>query len=121
MVLEKGDCDLSRIIKNSSTKTPLPIPSIVFYWYHMLMAVQFIHSKGIIHSDLKPSNFLLVEGVLKLIDFGIASVLPNDMTSVIKNELIGTFSYISPEAIFDSRNSIDEFSPNAKPKYKVSF
>lgn len=39
----------------------------------MLEAVNVIHNEGIIHSDLKPANFLFVEGRLKLIDFGIAN------------------------------------------------
>ncbi len=43
------------------------------YWQQMLEAVQTIHDARVIHSDLKPANFLSVEGVLKLIDFGIAS------------------------------------------------
>lgn len=40
----------------------------------MLEAVQTIHEKRIIHGDLKPANFLFVEGCIKLIDFGIARV-----------------------------------------------
>ena len=42
----------------------------------MLEAVQTIHEKRIIHGDLKPANFLFVEGCIKLIDFGIARVRP---------------------------------------------
>lgn len=70
-----------------------------------------------IHSDLKPANFLLVRGRLKLIDFGIASSMNPDMTSVVKNNQIGTINYISPEALMDIGNGGD--SPN-KVKYKVS-
>lgn len=54
---------------------------------------------GVIHADLKPANFLLVCGMLKLIDFGIASAISSDATSVVRLQAAGTYSYISPEAL----------------------
>lgn len=49
-------------------------------------AVHVIHEARIIHSDLKPANFLLVEGRLKLIDFGIANALQVSRTDGTKGE-----------------------------------
>ena len=48
----------------------------------MLEAVNTIHEERIVHSDLKPANFMLVRGSLKLIDFGIAKAIQNDTTNI---------------------------------------
>lgn len=48
----------------------------------MLEAVSTIHEERIVHSDLKPANFMLVRGSLKLIDFGIAKAIMNDTTNI---------------------------------------
>lgn len=65
----------------------------------MLEAVAAIHDLKIVHSDLKPANFLLVEGSLKLIDFGIANAISNDTTNIHREGQLGTANYMSPEAI----------------------
>lgn len=70
----------------------------------MLSAVHSIHQEKIIHSDLKPANFLFVRGALKLIDFGIAKAIanPEDTTKIIRESQIGTLNYMSPESIMDT-------------------
>ena len=53
-----------------------------------LQAVQVIHAARIVHADLKPANFLVVEGQLKLIDFGIAKAIQGDTTSISRESQV---------------------------------
>ncbi|XP_057225417.1 dual specificity protein kinase TTK [Malurus melanocephalus] len=113
MVMECGNIDLNSWLKKKKKVDPLERKS---YWKNMLEAVHTIHEYGIIHSDLKPANFLLVDGMLKLIDFGIANQMQPDVTSIIKDSQAGTMNYMPPEAIED-RSSYGE---NGKPRSKIS-
>lgn len=68
----------------------------------MLEAVQVIHDENVVHTDLKPANFVLVKGHLKLIDFGISKAIANDTTNIGRDQQIGTANYMPPEALMDS-------------------
>jgi len=114
MVMEKGESDLHKTLQ--SYKTHIPLYTLTKYWYQMLQAVNYIHQNGVIHSDLKPANFLMIQGRLKLIDFGIASNIAIDSTSIIKFSQAGTFNYISPEALIDTSND----SESQQPKIRLS-
>lgn len=76
---------------------------------------------GVIHSDLKPANFMMVAGNLRLIDFGIANAVQQDKTSIFLNTPMGTLNYMSPEAIMESFEGSDggSASDRVKPTYKV--
>lgn len=117
MVMEKGECDFHRVLQ--SHRGEIPLYSLMKYWYQMLQAVGYIHENGVIHSDLKPANFLMVRGRLKLIDFGIASNISSDCTSIIKFTQAGTFNYISPEALTDTSTSESPVRRNG-PKIRLS-
>ncbi|MDM8558846.1 SpoIIE family protein phosphatase [Candidatus Parabeggiatoa sp. HSG14] len=59
-----------------------------------------IHQKNIIHKDINPANLVFnsTTSVLKVIDFGISSVLPRENPTLKNpNQLEGTLAYISPE------------------------
>lgn len=114
--MEKGDSDLHKILQSYTTNLPLYV--LTNFVYQMLQAVNYIHQNGVIHSDLKPANFLMVNGRLKLIDFGIASNIAIDSTSIIKFSQAGTFNYISPEALTDTSTGSSPMRSN-QPKIKV--
>lgn len=57
-------------------------------WQQILLAVKTIHEERVVHSDLKPANFLLVRGSLKLIDFGIAKAILSDTTNIQRDSQV---------------------------------
>ncbi|KAK3589294.1 hypothetical protein CHS0354_026946 [Potamilus streckersoni] len=118
VVMEAGNCDLAMFFRSQTKEGKRLSDNLIkFYWEIMLQAVQALHKEGIIHSDLKPANFLMVDGNLKLIDFGIAKALQQDKTSVILETQVGTLNYMSPEAIMDSCGG--DPSNKGRPKIKI--
>jgi serine/threonine protein kinase/tetratricopeptide (TPR) repeat protein len=54
------------------------------------------HAEGIIHRDLKPNNlFVQSDGLLKILDFGVARLTDSSMTAA--GTILGTPDYMSPE------------------------
>jgi len=108
VLMEKGEGDLNRLLSSAisnsaSTECKMDIVFIRYWWREMLECVEAVHARHIVHSDLKPANFLLVDGRLKLIDFGIANTIDIDMTmNVHRDTHVGTPNYMSPESITDT-------------------
>lgn len=101
-----GDLDLNTLLKlkQSGENVRYDVPFVRFYWKEMLECLQAVHEHDIVHSDLKPANFVLVQGRLKLIDFGIANKIQTDETVNVHRETqIGTPNYMSPESLIDTQ------------------
>jgi serine/threonine-protein kinase TTK/MPS1 len=58
----------------------------------MLEAVQAVHDQNVVHTDLKPANFVLVKGKLKIIDFGIAKAIANDTVNIHRDTQVSPVS-----------------------------
>jgi serine/threonine protein kinase/formylglycine-generating enzyme required for sulfatase activity len=68
----------------------------------MLEAVAHAHSRGVIHRDLKPENMVVTpEGVIKLLDFGIAR-LAEVRGRTKTGTSMGTVDYMAPEQYTDA-------------------
>lgn len=77
--------------------TKFTIPCAKFYASELVLALEYLHAKGIVYRDLKPENLLIDEkGHIKLTDFGFAKYLPNDQRTWT---LCGTPEYLAPEII----------------------
>ena len=102
--MEMGEIDLLSLLKARQGADARFDPTMVrFYWKEMLECVRDVHRFDVVHSDLKPQNFVLAKGVLKLIDFGIADAIQSDQTvNVHRENQVGTPSYMSPESLLDS-------------------
>ena len=101
VMMELGESDFNKML-NEQLKSENARMDITFtrhYWKEMLECVQAVHDHDIVHSDLKPANFLLVKGQLKLIDFGIANKIADDTVNVHRENQIGTPNYMSPESL----------------------
>ena len=60
VVMEQGERDLANLLKEVSKDQELTDAKTKFYWEEMLETVDVVHQEKIIHSDLKPANFLIV-------------------------------------------------------------
>ncbi|KAI6087026.1 kinase-like protein [Hypoxylon rubiginosum] len=123
VLMEMGELDLNTLLRlRLSPENAKFDPVFVrYYWQEMLECLASVHAHDVVHSDLKPANFVLVQGRLKLIDFGIANAIQTDETiNVHRETLHGTPNYMSPESLIDS-NATDTAgrriaSNPAKPK-----
>jgi len=78
-------------------KKRLPEDVVKFYSLQIIMAIGYLHSKGIMHRDLKLENVLVDEdGYLKIIDYGLAKTLQG---SAVTKTFCGTPEYLAPEMV----------------------
>jgi serine/threonine-protein kinase len=77
---------------------PTALSHVVTWMGGLLGGLQYAHSRGVVHRDVKPANLLITPaGDLKISDFGIARIESSSLTQA--GSMIGTPSYMSPEQL----------------------
>ena len=79
----------------------------------MSLAIEYCHSKGVIHRDLKLTNIFIQEGTTKIGDFGLARQTgKREGKYIADTAVIATLSYAAPEFVKgkDHTNKIDIWS-----------
>jgi len=67
------------------------------------------HAQGVLHRDVKPDNVMLQpDGLVRVLDFGIARALGDDARLTRTGELVGTPEYMAPEQLLDGHEATDE-------------
>ncbi|MEO5726287.1 MAG: serine/threonine-protein kinase, partial [Byssovorax sp.] len=112
MVMELLDGrDLHQVLKE---RGPLPIDEATGWLLEACDALAEAHARGIVHRDLKPSNLFIVEqsgvqGVLKVLDFGISkstglqAAHDGGPTLTTADSILGSPYYMSPEQIRNAK------------------
>ena len=78
----------------------LPMPVTLSVGKQLCRALEVAHDQGVIHRDVKPQNMVVqADGVLKVMDFGIARLAKRQSGVTQKGMMVGTPEYMAPEQL----------------------
>lgn len=100
-----GICRNGSLKDMLSARRTLSLPEVRRYGLQLLGALHYVHSRSVIHRDIKAANIMLEDMEIKLADFGLAAVLVTDkqMEIIRRTTLCGTPNYIAPEVLSKSK------------------
>ncbi len=95
LVLELGKLDLFEYITKH-----LNMKKIIHYIYDIIKGLEVLHSKNIVHCDIKLENVIIFDDCAKIIDFGGSKIIEKK-NRFKKVSIVGTAGLIAPEILND--------------------
>ncbi len=87
---------------------PLPLAEAVRLALATADVLAEAHALGVLHRDIKPDNVMVqTDGVVRVLDFGIARAIADDAPLTRTGELVGTPEYMAPEQLLDGPEAVD--------------
>ncbi len=97
LVMEYARGELYEILRQDQK---LPEPLVCDVARQLVRALHYLHSRHIVHRDMKPQNVLIsAKGTVKLCDFGFARSVANRQQQMLEQSIKGTPLYMSPELV----------------------
>lgn len=93
-----ADGNLLQILEAwTRAKCPQINTRIIYSWFGCLLAaLAFVHSKGVLHKDIKPQNILVKDQIVYLSDFGLSRDFEGGISQT-RGPFAGTWEYQAPE------------------------
>jgi serine/threonine protein kinase len=89
--------DLRRYVRSQGS---MPVQQAANVILQAARALEYAHSRGLIHRDVKPGNILVTpDGIAKVSDLGLAGFLNSSEQDPRAGKIVGTADYIAPELI----------------------
>ena len=93
-------CSGGELFDRIEPEIGMPEHQAQYYFNQIIAGLDYLHHRGVAHRDIKPENLLLTEGdVLKISDFGMATVFRHQGKERMLERRCGTMPYMSPEVL----------------------
>ncbi|KAM7207379.1 Protein kinase-like domain containing protein [Naviculisporaceae sp. PSN 640] len=107
MVLEMCKKGVVMNVGLNETATPKSKEECRYWFRDLILGIEYLHSQGVVHRDIKPDNLLLTEdNVLKIVDFGVSEMFekPENMRTA---KPAGSPAFLPPELCVAKHGDVD--------------